>query len=75
MGMNINVEIKDRNGAFLEIGDYVDIYDWGRPYDLIGRAEIYFDTDEGCIALNPQLIEDNYNLVSKALPRSVKVVE
>jgi len=71
--MNIDIVKTDRNGTNLEIGDFVDLYDWGKDHTLIGRVQLEFDEDEGCVTCNPCMIADQYDFWTKALPNCEKV--
>lgn len=71
--MKIDIEKKDRTGTPLEIGDKVELYDWGRTPNLIGIVEIVWDVDEGRVSCDPTLVEDAYDFWTKALPRCRKV--
>lgn len=72
--MKIETPVFDRNGTPLEIGDTLDIYDWGGKCEKIGTAVLSFDEDEGRISTIPVVVEDAYDFWTKALPRSIKVV-
>jgi len=41
--MQINVKINDRNGSPIEIGDSVELFDWGRSEKSIGVVEIVWE--------------------------------
>jgi hypothetical protein len=73
--MQVNINVVDCNGNELEIGDFVDLYDWGynSSNKLLGRVEIIFDDTTGTITCEPDLINDNYDFWSKALPKCKKV--
>lgn len=75
--MVIKVDLKDRNGATLELGDMVELFDWSfyhrtEPVSL-GIAELRSDKSEGRLSCNPTIVEDAYDFYTKALPICVKV--
>ena len=72
--MDINITKKDRNGNDLQLGDTVDVYDWGGEGTKIGTAKLTWCNDKGRVCLEPNLVEDPYDLWTKALPRSEKVI-
>lgn len=72
--MRIETKMKDKNGIELNIGDTINLYDWGGSHSKIGTCVIVFDESEGRVSTEPCLIEDAYDFWSKALPRSEKVV-
>ena len=72
--MQINIQKKDRNGTELNIGDTIDLYDWGANGEKLATVKIVFDQDEGRVTTEPCIIDDGYDFWTKALPRSEKVV-
>lgn len=73
--MNIQVEVKDRNGNKIHIGDFIEIFDWAKSAKSLGIAQVIFDEDEGRVSCWPVLVEDSYDFWTKALPRSRKVLK
>lgn len=72
--MIINFDIFDRKGQSLNIGDRIAVYDWSiHEPKFLGIAKIYFNIDEGRIDIDPPLVNDAYDLVTKALPRCEKL--
>jgi len=72
--MKINIELKDRDGNELKLGDKIELFDWGlKQKDSIGIATLSFD--DGRITTIPELVEDHYDFWSKALPGCRKVFE
>ena len=68
--MTINVTKKDRNGVEIQIGSRVRLWNWGcQSHQVLGEAEVVWDNDEGCVAVDPNIISDSYELWTKALPR------
>jgi len=71
--MNININLKDRNGNNLELGDEIELYDWGRDAKFLGKAILEWDATEGRISCDPPIVGDAYDFFSKAIPRCQKV--
>ena len=71
--MNININLKDRNGNNLELGDEIELYDWGRDAKFLGKAILEWDATEGRISCDPPIVADAYDFFSKAIPRCQKV--
>lgn len=71
--MKIEVEIKDRDGNPIEIGDSVELFDWGGVGRSLGVVEIVWDSTEGRVSSIPDPVQDAYDFWSKALPRCRKV--
>jgi hypothetical protein len=76
--MKIEVEIKDRDGNPIEIGDSVELFDWDgedrlgvRPLGVV--VEVVWDNVEGRVSSIPDPVQDAYEFWSKALPRCRKV--
>jgi hypothetical protein len=72
--MKIEIEVKDRDGNDINIGDKVEIYDWGVRKTPMGIVEIIWDVDTGSVSCQPQIVDDPYDFWSKALPRSRKIM-
>lgn len=71
--MKIEVEIKDRDGNPIEIGDSVELFDWGGVGRSLGVVEIVWDSTEGRVSSIPDPVQDACDFWSKALPRCRKV--
>ena len=73
--MKIEVTVADKNGVPLEIGDKVEIFDWGVKPNTgpLGVVELIWDEDEGRVSCEPLLVEDAHDFWSKVLPGCVKV--
>jgi hypothetical protein len=71
--MKILTEITDRNGVSLELGDVVDLLNWGVEGESLGLTQIIWDVDQGRVSCDPLLVEDPYDFWTKALPRCKKV--
>jgi len=71
--MKINIDLKDRDGNNLELGDEIELYDWGRNATFLGKATLEWDADEGRISCDPRIIEDAYDFISYAIPRCRKI--
>lgn len=71
--MNIQIDKKDREGNQLEIGDKVELFDWGDKYESLGVAELVWDNDDGRVSCDPQMNIDAYDFWTKAIPRCRKV--
>lgn len=71
--MQLSVDMKDRDGNDLKIGDLIHMYDWGGSHDSIGTAQIVWNSDEGRISTEPCLVEDPYDFWTKAIPRCTKI--
>lgn len=65
--MTINVLAQDRNHNNLEIGDTVELFDWGSGISL-GIVTICFDFKKGCISSDPCIVDDTYDFWTKCLP-------
>ncbi len=73
--MKIEVLMKDKDGNPIEIGDKVELFNWGREERSLGIVEIIWDIDEGRVSCSPTIVEDSYDFWTKALPRSRKQFE
>ncbi len=71
--MIIRPEKRDFYGKSLEIGDLVELYDWGAERKSLGIVELVWDVDEGRVSCFPLIIEDAYDFWTKALPCCVKI--
>ena len=71
--MNIVVNKSDRNGQSLNIGDTVDLYDWGGGNNKLATVVLIFDDVEGRVSTEPCIVEDPYDFWTKALPRCEKI--
>ena len=71
--MNINVDITDRNGFPISIGDTVELFDWGGDNKSLGIVTVSWDSSEGRVSCTPNIVDDAYDFFTKALPRSVKI--
>ena len=71
--MNIVVNKSDRNGQSLNIGDTVDLYDWGGGNNKLATVVLIFDDVEGRVPTEPCIVEDPYDFWTKALPRCEKI--
>ncbi len=71
--MKIEVKMKDKDGYDLEIGDKVELFDWGKVKKSLGIVEIIWDVDEGRVSSYPLIVEDNYDFWTKCLPQSKKI--
>ncbi len=73
--MKIDVKMNDRDGKPLEIGDSVELFDWGHGLAVssLGTAKIIWDYDEGRVSCDPMIVENSYDFWTKALPRSRKL--
>ena len=71
--MEIEVKMNDRNEKPIEIGDHVELFDWGQQPNCLGIVEVIWDADEGRVSCNPCIVEDAHDFWTKALPRSCKV--
>ena len=58
--------LNDKNGNKIFEGDIINIYDWGKPYDLIHTAKIYWKKDELQFDLEPYLDCDKDDIFMKA---------
>jgi len=72
--MKIEIEKTDRFGKPLEIGDTVELFDWGVGGDQLslGVVTLIWDVDDGRVSCDPMVVEDAYDFWTKALPRCVK---
>jgi len=71
--MIIRPEKCDFYGKRLEIGDLVELYNWGAGGESLGIVELVWDVDEGRVSCVPLIVEDAYDFWTKALPRCVKI--
>ncbi len=71
--MKIEAKMNDRNGIPLNIGDTVELFNWGSGFQSLGMVKLYWDSDEGRVNCNPCIVEDAYDFWTKALPRCQKV--
>jgi hypothetical protein len=71
--MNINVDITDRNGSPINMGDSVELFDWGGAHNSLGIVTVVWDSSEGRISSTPNIVDDAYDFFTKALPRSIKI--
>ena len=71
--MVIEVNKTDRNGNSLNIGDTIDIYDWGKEPVKIATVTLIFDDVEGRISSEPCVVNDAYDFWTMALPRCQKI--
>ena len=71
--MNIVVNKSDRNGQSLNIGDTVDLYDWGGGNNKLATVVLIFDDVEGRVSTEPCIVEDPYDFWTKALSRCEKI--
>lgn len=74
--MKIETTMKDRDGRDIEIGDSVELFDWGHTSSgngSLGIVKVIWDVDEGRVSCEPCIVEDAYDFWTKALPRSRKV--
>lgn len=75
--MKIEIQKTDRFGNSLEIGDQVELFDWGAPshgQKPLGVVTLVWDEDEGRVSCNPVLVEDPHDFWTKALPNCVKIL-
>ena len=73
--MKIEIKKTDRFGKPLEIGDTVELFDWGSTavcQQSLGTATLTWDSHEGRVSSDPVIVEDAYDFWTKALPRCVK---
>jgi hypothetical protein len=71
--MNIEFVITDRHGANLEIGDCIEIFNWGKEGESLGQAQLIWDEDEGRVSTTPCIIDDAYDFWKKAIPNCKKL--
>jgi hypothetical protein len=71
--MKIKICIKDAYNKEINIGDKVELFDWGKSGKLLGIVTVIWDTNEGRISCHPCIVEDPYDFVTKALPRCRKL--
>lgn len=71
--LQISVEMTDRNGADIALGDVIELFDWGRNPRSLGTATLIWDDDEGRVSTEPVIVEDAYDFWCKALPRCQKI--
>ena len=65
--MIIELNITDKDGDELNIGDKIELYDWGVSRDFLGIGELIFCSDEGRLTTKPEIVEDAYDFYTKAL--------
>jgi len=74
INMQIEARMNDRNGTPLNIGDKVELFNWGfRDKESLGIVTLCWDIDEGRVNCDPCIVGDAYDFWTKALPRSQKV--
>ena len=72
--MKIEFDLFDREGAPLNIGDKIEMFNLGRwNKESIGTGVLMFDMDDGSLRTDPDLVESNYDFFKKVLPHCVKV--
>ena len=75
--MKIEIQKTDRFGNSLEIGDLVELFDWGAPphgHKPLGVVTLVWDEDDGRVSCDPLLVEDPHDFWTKALPNCVKIL-
>ena len=74
--MKIEIQKMDRLGNSLEIGDQVELFDWGAQshrQKQLGVVTLVWDEDDGRVSCDPVLVEDPNDFWTKALPNCVKI--
>lgn len=71
--MFIDFDVRDKNGVPINIGDTVELFDWGGDHKSLGKTVIAWDSSEGRLSCTPNIVDDAYDFFSKALPRCIKI--
>jgi hypothetical protein len=73
--MKLDIKVTDKDKNPIEIGDSVELFDWGTCKKSLGFVKIVWCASEGRISSDPCLVEDPYDFFTKALPNCRKVMD
>lgn len=72
--LHIQMQLYDRDGLPIELGDWVELFDWGASKKSLGLTKITWDHSSGRVRGEPDIVEDPYDFFSKALPRCRRMI-